>query len=1234
MKKLLFILPILLSFSAYAQFGTQKIIAHTLNYPGDVISVDIDNDGDKDILGCDMFENLIVLYENLGGGLIDSVYLEVSDQAVGEIRLSISDLDGDGLIDVLSVSSDNKVAWYKNLGNLSFGPQQIITTMANRPNHVSSVDLDNDGDKDVISTSVNDSKIAWYENFGNGTFGPQQIISSGVIPNSNNFGDIDNDGDQDIVSSFYSTNKIVWFENLGGGVFGLQQTILSVNGPNTVHLTDINNDGKIDIVYSSFINARTSWALNLGSGNFGLGGIVTSNFASDIYSIDINNDGFKDIIMASDATDILSWFENISGVIDTTYNIISTNADRPFSVYSEDLDNDGDMEILFASLYKLAWYNNLGSGIIDTVENIIPSKPVNSPQKTFSIDLDNDGDNDVISASYNDNKISWYENLGGKFSYQKLISDTALGATSVYAIDIDNDGDNDVISASYLDDKISWYENDGVGNFLQEHILSTSVNQVFDLYAGDLDNDGDNDIVTGSNNALLIFENLGGGIFAAQNIIVSSVSSVRGVFLIDMDNDLDLDLIFASYNDSKIAWHENLGGLNFGPQQLIYSNNTPTSVFSADLDNDGDNDIISTSYNGDVSWSENLGSGIFGSKQIITTQAYQVRDANAVDIDGDGDIDVLSASGNNGIDDKIAWYENLGGGVFGPQNLLNTYLFKGSSVYSSDLDNDGDVDIISTSIDDNKIAWYENFFSSPRLKGKTFYDANQNKIIDVNEKGLSFIQTQLQPNVGYSFSDSLGNYFYSAKIGIPYVLSYSSFPNWSLTTDSINYNRTLTIPYQVIDSLNFGFYPDTILTIIEPDLTGGFPRCNDIVNYWANIQNQGTTLPSGLIHLQLHDSVSYVSAAVVPDSINGQNIYWHYDSLFFYSNEMINLQVQMPPFTSMGDTLTSYLTVHELDTFNNIVYTNVDTLEQILVCAYDPNDKSVTPKGIGTEGFIPQNQELEYLIRFQNTGNDTAITVMVRDQLDANLDWSTLQPIASSDPVQIWIEQDGEAVFKFQNIMLPDSGADFLGSQGFVKFKISPDTGLAPLTPIYNTGHIYFDNNPAVITNTVLNTIECYSAPLAVISYSFPYLNANVTGNYTYQWYLNGNPIAGANADTLLPLVDGNYTVEITDSNTCYKLSNPYNYVAVGIEELGKLKTVVYPNPFSESTTILFDKNLNGEYDLLVYDIVGKEVKHINKIAGNKVEISKNEIGKGLFLAYVVNRTTGEKIFIEKLIVQ
>ena len=95
----------------------------------------------------------------------------------------------------------------------------------------------------------------------------------------------------------------------------------------------------------------------------------------------------------------------------------------------------------------------------------------------------------------------------------------------------------------------------------------------------------------------------------------------------------------------------------------------------------------------------------FGPRQIITTDANVAWAVYASDLNGDGDLDVLSASF---ADDKIAWYENDGSGSFSNQSVI-TYDVDGAfDVYATDLDGDGDQDVLSASSRDDKIAWYEN----------------------------------------------------------------------------------------------------------------------------------------------------------------------------------------------------------------------------------------------------------------------------------------------------------------------------------------------------------------------------------------------------------------------------------------------------------------------------------------------------------------------------------------------
>ena len=106
-------------------------------------------------------------------------------------------------------------------------------------------------------------------------------------------------------------------------------------------------------------------------------------------------------------------------------------------------------------------------------------------------------------------------------------------------------------------------------------------------------------------------------------------------------------------------------------------------MYAADLDGDGDLDVLSASLNDDkIAWYRNQGGGVFGSQQVITTTAADgAISVYAADLDGDGDLDVLSASLH---DDNIAWYRNQGGGVFGSQQVITTPADFAFSVYRAD----------------------------------------------------------------------------------------------------------------------------------------------------------------------------------------------------------------------------------------------------------------------------------------------------------------------------------------------------------------------------------------------------------------------------------------------------------------------------------------------------------------------------------------------------------------------
>lgn len=156
---------------------------------------------------------------------------------------------------------------------------------------------------------------------------------------------------------------------------------------------------------------------------------------------------------------------------------------------------------------------------------------------------------------------------------------------------------------------------------------------------------------------------------------------------------------------------------------------------------------------------------------------------------------------------------------------------------------------------------------------------------------------------------------------------------------------------------------------------------------------------------------------------------------------------------------------------NNSATPFVDTDCQPNIGSFDPNDKTGFPAGFGEQHLIEQNQPLEYRLRFQNTGTDTAFTVRIVDILPEQLDLTTLRPGASSHPYTYSVTPEGQPVFTFDNILLPDSTTNESASHGFINFRIAQQPDLADGTHIANKALIYFDFNAPIETNTTLHQI-------------------------------------------------------------------------------------------------------------------------------------------------------------------
>ncbi len=163
-----------------------------------------------------------------------------------------------------------------------------------------------------------------------------------------------------------------------------------------------------------------------------------------------------------------------------------------------------------------------------------------------------------------------------------------------------------------------------------------------------------------------------------------------------------------------------------------------------------------------------------------------------------------------------------------------------------------------------------------------------------------------------------------------------------------------------------------------------------------------------------------------------------------------------------------FVTMFSEDDENQFV--DIDCQESI--GSYDPNDKNASPKGYRDLHQIKANTNLEYTIRFQNTGTDTAFNIFIIDTISNNLDLSSLKPLVASHPFEYTISEDRTVLFEFNDIQLLDSTSNEAASHGFVRFNIAQVPDLEPGTFIFNEADIYFDFNDPIRTNLVDHMIE------------------------------------------------------------------------------------------------------------------------------------------------------------------
>lgn len=373
-----FILFMLINATIYAQFQ-EHIIEYDFGSSDGaqgLVSVDIDNDGDNDIVVSALELNRQLTWiENTGEGQFNNIHNIIAFPfTMPASHIAIGDIDNDNDTDIVAITADGsgcgEIRAFENTNGLGdFVPFSVDMFTCGVHGSIAVGDINDDNKADWISShsasDANISKTSWFEKQENGNT-IEHVINNEYV-HSIQLIDIDNDADNDLVGITHG--QIFWYENIdnfGNGT--IQHTISDLNYYTKIVAKDLDNDGDIDIIcaYENVI----SWFKNDGQENFSSEIIVytnanNSNGRINTLAIDIDNDNDIDIISTDVENNSILWCKN-NGQENFSTEIIANNVTFDyfaFPIFAIDINGDNLIDIISRSSdnRKIAWYENLGT---------------------------------------------------------------------------------------------------------------------------------------------------------------------------------------------------------------------------------------------------------------------------------------------------------------------------------------------------------------------------------------------------------------------------------------------------------------------------------------------------------------------------------------------------------------------------------------------------------------------------------------------------------------------------------------------------------------------------------------------------------------------------------------------------------------------------------------------------------------------------------------------------------
>jgi uncharacterized repeat protein (TIGR01451 family) len=528
------------------------------------------------------------------------------------------------------------------------------------------------------------------------------------------------------------------------------------------------------------------------------------------------------------------------------------------------------------------------------------------------------------------------------------------------------------------------------------------------------------------------------------------------------------------------------------------------------------------------------------------------------------------------------------------------------------------------------------------LSGFISKDLNNNCKKDSLEDGIAGKIINILPSKYTLVTDKNGHF----AVALPpsnYTLSTPNIRNYIACNDTIIQN----IQIKLNQNLDTTFLFKPVLNINDLALTvtaETTPRIGFQTNFLVEVNNLGTVkVDSAVVTLRIPTATMAFVSAEQGGIFQSGVVTWNVKNMGVDEIRQLKARLRTLATTPLGSNLSFTGKVTVLGKNDTFPLNNEEVVILRAVSSFEPNEKTASPAG-----RIPYfTSELDYIIRFQNTGKDTAFKVVVVDTLSLNLAVSTLKPVSSSHPYTLKLDKN-IASFTFNNILLVDSIKNERASHGFIRFKIGLISGLEIGDSILNRAAIYFDTSKPTITNIAksnlikpllsLNRIvnicqgELYNGKLYKVK---TFLLETVRGTVSdtlYSTTLEIRPTFLVLKDTIIKdnelfegkvVAQGDTVLSKSLKTVLYGCDSTISYK---IQKVSKTldfpvdfsNLIIYPNPANDYLSISYEVKQATWVEILLYNAVGQKVKILqqknqNIEGGYQVKTDVKNLNSGIY---------------------